>query len=141
PEFARAESAAIFYDLGVEQAPFSTLISYLIRVLCTLTNNVGRRGGNIFMETLLPPLKDASRTRGREPERALVSGIPAIEGDTLRISTRRGSVTLPARIDGKLLAGHVWMPNGFGMRAGVDGGDGTQRDGANQNELTDVADR
>jgi anaerobic selenocysteine-containing dehydrogenase len=77
-EFARAESAAIFYDLGVEQAPFSTLISYLIRVLCTLTNNVGRRGGNIFMETLLPPLKDASRTRGREPERALVSGIPAI---------------------------------------------------------------
>jgi anaerobic selenocysteine-containing dehydrogenase len=77
-EFARAESAAIFYDLGVEQAPFSTLISYLIRVLLTLTNNVGRRGGNIFMETLLPPLKDASRTRSREPERALVSGIPAI---------------------------------------------------------------
>jgi anaerobic selenocysteine-containing dehydrogenase len=77
-EFARAESAAIFYDLGVEQAPFSTLISYLIRVLLTLTNNVGRRGGDIFMETLLPPVKDASRTRGRELERALVSGIPAI---------------------------------------------------------------
>jgi anaerobic selenocysteine-containing dehydrogenase len=63
------------------------------------------------------------------------------EGDTLRVSTRRGSVTLPARIDGKLLAGHVWMPNGFGMRVGVDGGNGTQLDGANQNELTDVADR
>jgi anaerobic selenocysteine-containing dehydrogenase len=75
-ELARAESAAIFYDLGVEQTPFSTLISYLIRVLLTLTDNVGRRGGNIFMETLLPPLKDPSRKR--EPERALVSGIPGI---------------------------------------------------------------
>src|SRR5216117_1656980 len=31
--FARAESAAVFYDLGVEQTPFSTLVSYLIRVL------------------------------------------------------------------------------------------------------------
>jgi anaerobic selenocysteine-containing dehydrogenase len=75
-DFASAESAAIFYDLGVEQTPFSTLISYLIRVLLSITNNVGRPGGNIFMETLLPPVKDASRKR--EPERALASGIPAI---------------------------------------------------------------
>ncbi len=73
---ARAESAAIFYDLGVEQAPFSTLISYLIRVLLVLTDNVGRRGGNVFFETLLPPVKDSSRKR--DPERALASGIPAI---------------------------------------------------------------
>jgi formate dehydrogenase len=75
-EMARAESAAIFYDLGVEQAPFSTLISYLIRVLLVLTGNVGRKGGNVFYETLLPPVKDSSRKR--EPERALASGIPAI---------------------------------------------------------------
>ncbi len=40
--FAEAESAAIFFDLGVEQTPFSTLISYLIRVLLVLTGNVGR---------------------------------------------------------------------------------------------------
>ncbi|MBI2962136.1 MAG: molybdopterin-dependent oxidoreductase, partial [Deltaproteobacteria bacterium] len=75
-EFARAESAAIFFDLGVEQAPFSTLISYLIRVLVSLTGNVGRSGGNVFVETLLPPVKDPGRKR--EPERALASGIPAI---------------------------------------------------------------
>ena len=35
------------------------------------------------------------------------------------------------------MAGHVWMPNGFGMRAPADG----MVQGANQNELTDVADR
>src|SRR5437867_574337 len=72
--FAEAESAAIFYDLGVEQTPFSTLISYLIRVLLALTGNVGRPGGNVFFETLLAP----EPYRAREPERAIASGIPAI---------------------------------------------------------------
>lgn len=74
--FATAESAAIFYDLGVEQTPFSTLISYLIRVLLCLTGNVGRRGGNVFFESLTPAVLDQDRVR--EPERALASGIPAI---------------------------------------------------------------
>ncbi len=74
--FARAESAAIFYDLGVEQAPFSTLNAYLIRVLLTLTDNIGRVGGDVFLETFLAPVVD--RDRVTEPERALASGIPAI---------------------------------------------------------------
>jgi anaerobic selenocysteine-containing dehydrogenase len=74
--FARAESAAIFYDLGVEQTPFSTLISYLIRVLLVLTGNLGQPGGNVFYETLLPPVSEPGRKR--ETERALASGIPAI---------------------------------------------------------------
>ncbi len=74
--FAAAESAAVFYDLGVEQTPFSTLISYLIRVLCVLTDNLGRPGGCMFLESFLPPAQDPARVR--EPERALASGIPAI---------------------------------------------------------------
>ncbi len=74
--FARAAPASIFYDLGVEQTPFSTLISYLIRVLLALTGNVGRPGGNVFLETLLAPVRDPGRKH--EPERALASGIPAI---------------------------------------------------------------
>jgi anaerobic selenocysteine-containing dehydrogenase len=74
--FARAESAAILYDLGVEQTPFSTLISYLIRVLLAVTGNLGRPGGNVFMETFAPPVLDHGRRR--EPDRALASGIPAI---------------------------------------------------------------
>jgi anaerobic selenocysteine-containing dehydrogenase len=74
--FAQAESAAIFFDLGVEQTPFSTLISYLIRALCVLTGNLGRPGGCMFLESFLPPVHDPARVS--EPERALVSGIPAI---------------------------------------------------------------
>jgi anaerobic selenocysteine-containing dehydrogenase len=74
--FAAAGSAAIFYDLGVEQAPFSTLNAYLIRVLLTLTGNIGQIGGDVFLETFLAPVVDAERVS--EPERAIVSGIPAI---------------------------------------------------------------
>ena len=74
--FASAESAAVFFDLGVEQTPFSTLVSYLIRLLHALTGNIGTRGGAIFMETFAPPVLDAGRVK--EPERALASGIPAI---------------------------------------------------------------
>lgn len=74
--FATAESAAIFYDLGVEQAPFSTLNAYLIRLLLTLTGNIGQAGGCVFLETFLAPVVD--RERVTEPERAIASGIPAI---------------------------------------------------------------
>src|SRR4029453_13139759 len=74
--FAQADSAAIFFDLGVEQTPFSTLVSYLIRVLLVLTDNLGRPGGCMFLESFLPPAQDPSLIR--EPERALASGIPAI---------------------------------------------------------------
>jgi len=74
--FAQAESGAIFYDLGVEQTPFSTLISYLIRVVLVITGNLGRQGGDVFIESFAPPVVDAARVH--EPERALASGIPAI---------------------------------------------------------------
>lgn len=75
-EFASAPSASLMFDLGVEQTPFSTLISYLIRLVLCLTGNIGRAGGNTFIETFLP----ATRSGGRheEPEKALVSGIPAV---------------------------------------------------------------
>lgn len=74
--FAAAESAAVFYDLGVEQTPFSTLVAYLLRVLLVLTDNLGRPGGCMFLESFLPPAQDPGRVS--EPERALASGIPAI---------------------------------------------------------------
>src|SRR4029453_13504189 len=74
--FAAAESAAIFYDLGVEQTPFSTLVSYLMRVLPVLPANLGRAGGCVFLESFLPPMQDPAKVSA--PERALASGIPAI---------------------------------------------------------------
>ncbi len=74
-ELAAGDGAAIMWDLAVEQNLFSTLISYLIRVICALTGNVGQ-GGNVFLETQNPP--EWNPKRFDEPERALASGIRSI---------------------------------------------------------------
>ncbi len=71
---ATAPSGAIMYDLGVEQTPYSTLISYLIRLNLALTDNLGRRGGDVFVESFFPPPPPTAEP----PERALVSGIAGI---------------------------------------------------------------
>ena len=73
---ARAPAASIMYDLAVEQTWFSTLISYLIRVVLVLTGNVGRAGSNYFVEGFNPPVR--SKNRFAEPERSVVAGVPAI---------------------------------------------------------------
>ena len=75
-ELASSERAAIMFDLAVEQLPFSTLISYLIRVISTLTGNVAQPGGNLFLETMAPP--EWSPTRFEEPPRSRAAGIRAI---------------------------------------------------------------
>jgi formate dehydrogenase len=75
-DYASAPTAAIMFDLAVEQNLFSTLISYLIRVLSVLTGNVGSAGGNTFMETQAPP--EWSPKRFEEPERTLATGIRGI---------------------------------------------------------------
>ena len=75
-EFAGAPSAAIMFDLAVEQTLFSTLISYLIRVIAVLTGNIGREGGNIFLETGTAPNRHPNRFA--EPDRSLAAGIRSI---------------------------------------------------------------
>jgi len=42
---ARAESVSIFEDLGIQQAPHSTLNSYLEKLVFLLTGNFAKRGG------------------------------------------------------------------------------------------------
>jgi len=74
--FATAESAAIMFDLAVEHAPFSTLISYLVRVVSVLTGNACQRGGNVFVETFNPPHR--SPKRFEEPARTVTSGVRGI---------------------------------------------------------------
>ncbi|MEC7120250.1 MAG: molybdopterin-dependent oxidoreductase, partial [Pseudomonadota bacterium] len=53
-EFAQAPSAAICYDLGVDHGVHTTLVSYLIRMLSLITGNVGKRGGNVFVQQFGP---------------------------------------------------------------------------------------
>jgi anaerobic selenocysteine-containing dehydrogenase len=90
--------------------------------------------------------RDPKWRKGRGPHCALhlsatdAENLGVGEGDLVRVATKRGAVELPAALDKKLRAGHVWIPNGFGMAyPGPDGKLVTQ--GVNLNELSDAADR
>ncbi|WP_158527330.1 molybdopterin-containing oxidoreductase family protein [Pelagibaculum spongiae] len=52
--YANAERGCIFYDTGIEWVPNSTLVSWLIRVLISITGNLCRDGGNHYRPTFTP---------------------------------------------------------------------------------------
>lgn len=71
---ACASSAAVFEDLGVQQAPNSTLCSYLDKLLWILTGNFAKRGGQHLHSTFAPLFSKSGV--GRTP----VTGAPIIAG-------------------------------------------------------------
>jgi formate dehydrogenase len=71
---AAAASVAVFEDLGIQQAPNSTLCSYLNKMLWILTGNFAKRGGQ-HLHSSFAPLFGAGGV-GRTP----VTGAPVIAG-------------------------------------------------------------
>ena len=71
---ATVTSVAVFEDLGVQQAPNSTLCSYLNKMLWILTGNFAKRGGQ-HLHSSFAPLFRAGGV-GRTP----VTGAPVIGG-------------------------------------------------------------
>ena len=71
---AAATSVAVFEDLGIQQAPNSTLCSYLNKLLWLLTGSFAKPGGQ-HLHSWLAPLFRPSRV-GRTP----VTGAPIIGG-------------------------------------------------------------
>ena len=69
-----AESVAVFEDLGIQQAPNSTLSSYLNKLLWILTGSFAKRGGQ-HLHSMFAPLFSTSGV-GRTP----VTGAPIIAG-------------------------------------------------------------
>ena len=72
---ASADSVAVFEDLGIQQAPNSTLCSYLNKLLWILTGNFAKRGGQ-HLHSSLGPLFGRGPGVGRTP----VTGAPIIAG-------------------------------------------------------------
>jgi anaerobic selenocysteine-containing dehydrogenase len=70
---AAAASVAVFEDLGVQQAPNSTLCSYLNKLLWILTGNFAKKGGQHLHSSFAPLFSQVS---GRTP----VTGAPVIAG-------------------------------------------------------------
>jgi anaerobic selenocysteine-containing dehydrogenase len=71
---ARADSVAVFEDLGIQQAPNSTLCSYLNKLLWIFTGNFAKRGGQ-HLHSSFAPLFSVGGV-GRSP----VTGAPIIAG-------------------------------------------------------------
>lgn len=70
---AAAGSVAVFEDLGVQQAPNSTVCSYLNKMLWILTGNFAKKGGQHLHSSFAPLFSTVS---GRTP----VTGAPIIAG-------------------------------------------------------------
>lgn len=68
-----AGSVAVFEDLGVQQAPNSTVCSYLNKMLWILTGNFAKKGGQHLHSSFAPLFSTVS---GRTP----VTGAPIISG-------------------------------------------------------------
>jgi len=71
---ASAESVSVFEDLGIQQAPHSTLCSYLNKLLWILTGNFAKRGAQ-HLHSSFAPLFSVGGV-GRTP----VTGAPIIAG-------------------------------------------------------------
>jgi anaerobic selenocysteine-containing dehydrogenase len=71
---AAAASVSVFEDLGIQQAPNSTLCSYLNKLLWILTGNFAKRGSQ-HLHSSFAPLFSPGRV-GRTP----VTGAPVIAG-------------------------------------------------------------
>jgi formate dehydrogenase len=69
-----AASVSVFEDLGIQQAPNSTLCSYLNKLLWILTGNFAKRGGQHLHSSFAPLF--AAGGVGRTP----VTGAPIIAG-------------------------------------------------------------
>jgi formate dehydrogenase len=70
-----AASVSVFEDLGIQQAPNSTLCSYLNKLLWILTGNFAKRGGQ-HLHSSLGPLFRHTADVGRTP----VTGAPIVGG-------------------------------------------------------------
>src|SRR5258705_265449 len=72
---AAADSVAVFEDLGIQQAPNSTLCSYLNKLLWILTGNFAKRGGQHLHSSFGPLFRHVTAV-GRTP----VTGAPVVGG-------------------------------------------------------------
>jgi anaerobic selenocysteine-containing dehydrogenase len=68
--FARARSACVRVDLGIQQSLHSTLNSYLEKLLFLLTGQFGKRGGNNLHSFLLPILGNTDERTGKRARTA-----------------------------------------------------------------------
>ena len=73
---AAADSVSVFEDLGIQQAPNSTLCSYLNKMLWILTGSFAKKGSQHLHSMFGPLISASSSGVGRTP----VTGAPIVAG-------------------------------------------------------------
>lgn len=81
--------------------------------------------------------KDPHGTLRISPDDAQSLGV--VSGDPVRVTTKRGSATVPAEVSDTMRPGHISLPNGLGLR--YPDGDSMPATGVAPNELTASEDR
>lgn len=81
------------------------------------------------------PVEEALRMHHSDAER-----LGLVTGDLALVTTRRGSVTVPVEVSGRMLPGNASLPNGHGVRYPDESGE-TVAHGAAPNELTSSDER
>ena len=76
---ASAKSACTYEDLGIQQAPNSTLSSYLNKLLWILTGNFAKEGA-MFLHSTFAPIAGSSVPGGSKVKRTPVTGARIISG-------------------------------------------------------------
>jgi anaerobic selenocysteine-containing dehydrogenase len=84
-----------------------------------------------------PKGRDAALRMG--PDDA--EGIGVQDGDRVRVTTRRGTCEVEVEVTGGMQAGHISLPNGFGIGFGGPQAQGLRTTGVAPNELTRAQDR
>ena len=75
----RAQTVAVFEDLGIEQGPHSTLVSYLQRLIWILRGSFAKPGG-VHPHTAIGSIVGSGAGRGQRPKVTPVTGAPIIAG-------------------------------------------------------------
>jgi anaerobic selenocysteine-containing dehydrogenase len=76
---ARAESVAVFEDLGIQMNRYSTLVSYVEKLVWLLTGNFAKRGASYVPSSLVPIGRDRGYA-GKEGPHSPVAGARIISG-------------------------------------------------------------
>jgi anaerobic selenocysteine-containing dehydrogenase len=91
-----ASSVCTYEDLGIQQAPHSTLNSYLNKMLWILTGNFARQGG-MFLHSWMVPLASASSRRRPSGPARRPTALQRVGGAVGKVASR-AMIQLPAHL-------------------------------------------
>jgi formate dehydrogenase len=152
--FARDEWPEVLGRVGTKDGKIHPLLPDLVAELDALLQSADRPVDEAFPFVLSAGERRAFTAntiirdpawRKKDAEGALrvsledAAALGVATGDTVRLTTRRGSAVVPVEVSDAMQRGHLALPNGLGLAYPAGAGETTT--GVAPNELTSVEDR